>query len=90
MKSCRLSFCTMQSSHASGLCPIHATTWLLTPGARKTGDAYERALAEYVTRQEVRNHLAKQRPPDTRPKCRCSQPALDSGTCASCVADAVL
>ena len=84
----------MQSSHASGLCPIHATTWLLTPGARKVGDAYERALSEYMTRQEVRHHLSKQRPPDTRPKCAepgCEERALaGSKRCHACYVDAVL
>lgn len=59
MKTCRISFCTMGTSHESGLCAVHATCFLLTPGARKTGAAYENALTEYVTRTEVRHHLKR-------------------------------
>lgn len=59
MTTCRLTYCTRVATHSSGLCAPHAVTWLLTPGARLTGDAYSKALDAYVLRAEVREHQRK-------------------------------
>lgn len=59
MTTCRLTYCHRPATHESQLCPIHAMTWLLTPGARLTGPAYTKALEAYCLRAEVREHQRK-------------------------------
>lgn len=59
MTTCRLTYCTRLASHSSGLCAVCGITWLLTPGARLTGEAYTKALEAYVLRAEAREHQRK-------------------------------
>lgn len=60
MKTCAVASCAKEATK-DDLCPIHALTWLLTPGARlPEGHGRTEALRQFVVRQDVRDHLRGQ------------------------------